>query len=1081
MVRAGLRVFRDDDELAVGDKIDAILDAISKSEICVPVFSETFPESKWCLREVKRMVDFNKTIVPIFHKVSVDDVKLKTPRYDEFMKKHQQTSPKEKVDEWKAALRAATENKGRVLLNEGYSDFCKDVISEVLKRLGPRERVHADDLIGVEDQLRQLGKMLDVGSSGIVQYICVHGMGGIGKTALSKVVFSKFSWRFDSWKFFEKVREECSVAGGLKKLKKKLIKDIEKSIQGKRKLLLVLDDVDKCNQIEELAGQHIGYGAGSVIIVTTRDKDILRRCSGVTRDQINPFEMNCLGSKDALRLFCKNAFDRDTPPDDFESLSDEVVAITGRLPLSLIVMGSFLRGQNNEIWEEAIKRSKEILDKDVKEVLKISYDKLDYDQQQIFLDLACLPICRDKPSRMMAMWEACKFHPRYSLSVLESKSLIKILRSDREDSYMLDYGWGNNEIWIHDHLLDLGRDIISRDGKLTLTERSRLWLEDEAYKVLRSQNADRKKVEALSLDNIRLYPEQIGNLENLRLFHSYASIEGDPGNIFPGIRYLRLCIWKEPVARNFSLSNLVTLDLTHSDLSEEWGGWDSIVKGARNLKELILDYTGIKNLPPSIVRLLKLEVLSLDDTNIEEQPSSIVDLEKLEVLSLKNTKIKGLPSSIGGLVELKILCLDDTNIEELPSSIGSLLKLEVLSLKYTKIKVLPSSIVCLVELKILSLERTNIEALPSSIGGLLKLKILSLDGTKIKGLPSSIGGLLELKILSLERTKIEELPDSIHRLRKLELLSLYCCQSLKGLPPSIGKLESLIVLDLRYTPIQVLPTSISALEKLEELLADDSNLGEIPELPPNLHELYVKSEILKKIGDISRLNHLVYLRLVGGHQVATSNLDAIERFSKLKSLELCLDLPEDVVLQINFSGLSHLENLQLSCWNFKDVPLQLPSCLSSLRLCRVRSNTQFCSLPPSLNKLTLSECPSLNLMEGLHLPLSIEVLKFQDCELLEKLPDLSGCQNLQKLRLKRCRSLMEVSIPRELKSLISLYIRECISLERIEGLFALENLKDIKIDHCDVSRDMEEFGTLQARRKGGNLLMGRKKMRVTGK
>ncbi|KAK4745613.1 hypothetical protein SAY87_011925 [Trapa incisa] len=242
-----------------------------------------------------------------------------------------------------------------------------------------------------------------------------------------------------------------------------------------------------------------------------------------------------------------------------------------------------------------------------------------------------------------------------------------------------------------------------------------------------------------------------------------------------------------------------------------------------------------------------------------------------------------------------------------------------------------------------------------------------------------------------------------------------------------------------------------------------SYLREIPKLSENLLELYVESEKLEKNGDISRLNNLVYLTLVGGYQVATSNLEAIERFSNLKSLELRLDLPEDVVLEINFSGLSHLENLQLSCWNFKDVPLQLSSCLSSLRLWHVRSNIQFCSLPSSLNKLTLSWCSNLNLMEGLHLPRSIEDLEFDNCGLLEKLSDLSGCMNLQKLRLINCISLMEVSIPRELKSLISLFITGCVSSEKIEGLFELENLEDIQIDNREVNRDMEEIGTLQAR------------------
>ncbi|KAK4777977.1 hypothetical protein SAY87_018164 [Trapa incisa] len=980
MVMAGLRVFRDDDELDIGDKINTILEAINKSEICVPIFSETFAESKWCLLEVKRMVEFKKTIVPIFYKVSVDDVKLKSPRYNtlftrentykKFMQKHEKKYGKEEVDKWKDALKAATENKGRVLLNQGYPEFCKDFINEVLKKLGPRERIHADVLIGVDDHLERFTELFDRHSDPTVRYICVHGMGGIGKTALSKAIFNKFSARFDCWKFIENVREKCTIPDGLSKLKKELQSNLDGSIQGK-KLLIILDDVDEYKQINELVGQHIGYGGGSVIIVTTREKDILGKCYGLRDGQVIYFEMNCLQPQDALRLFCKKAFDQDTPLPDFKSLSEQVVAMTGRLPLALTVMGSLLHDhrEKREIWKEVIKRSKDILINDVKKVLKISYDKLDHGQQQIFLDIACLPICRSKPSQMVVMWEACKFHPHISLSVLESKSLIKIQALNRDESFGLKYEWEKYEILIHDQLRDLGRDIVSEEGRLPLTECSRLWQDEEegAFKVLKSLNANRQKVQALSLgnckmDDLRLSLEQVGTLENLRFLHHDNGFmdleEGKLGNLFPKLRYLRYYPSQEFNASNFNLPNLVTLDLSGSNICEDWGGWGSLFQGAESLKELILS----------------------------------------ECHQLKRTPY--FP--------------EDTDIERL-------------DLSYCK----------------------NLATFHDSIGNLKCLKYLYIDATGIVELPSSIGSLVELKILSLEGT-----------------------------------------------PIPRLPSSISALGKLEHLLVGNSHIREIPELPANLHELYVESEVLNKMGHISRLNNLVHLKLVGGKQVATSNLDAIERSSKLKSLDLCLDLREDIVLRINFNRLSQLEKLQLCCHNLKDVPLQLPSSLSSLRLWHVSSDTQLCPLPSSLNKLTLSEWSkndgyetlgienllylnmlsaqycSFDIMEGLHLPRNIEVLEFDNCELLEELPYLSGCKNLKKLMLNKCVKLKEVSIPRDLKSLISLNIRYCISLEKIEGLFELENLQDIRIENCKVTRDKDEFGILRARRQGGNLLMG---------
>lgn len=121
MVSAGIRVFRDDDELVIGDKIETILLAINGSQICVPIFSENFASSKWCLREVRRMVRLKKEIVPVFYKVSPNDVKLKTDTYCKFMAEHEMKYGKKRVEKWKDALRASAQLKGRELSNKRYT------------------------------------------------------------------------------------------------------------------------------------------------------------------------------------------------------------------------------------------------------------------------------------------------------------------------------------------------------------------------------------------------------------------------------------------------------------------------------------------------------------------------------------------------------------------------------------------------------------------------------------------------------------------------------------------------------------------------------------------------------------------------------------------------------------------------------------------------------------------------------------------------------------------------------------------------------------------------------------------------
>ena len=43
-----------------------------------------------------------------------------------------------------------------------------------------------------------------------------------------------------------------------------------------KRILLILDDVNQFEQLNKLAGNHIWFGSGSRIIITTRDKHLLQ-------------------------------------------------------------------------------------------------------------------------------------------------------------------------------------------------------------------------------------------------------------------------------------------------------------------------------------------------------------------------------------------------------------------------------------------------------------------------------------------------------------------------------------------------------------------------------------------------------------------------------------------------------------------------------------------------------------------------------------------------------------------------------------------------------------------------------------
>lgn len=125
LVRAGIRVFRDDDELRVGEEFGGeLLSAIANSRIYVPIFSRGYASSRWCLRELACMVECrkrNETLIflPVFYDVEASDVRLETGPYREALQKHERESGEEVAKQWEEALREVAGITGWNLRDHG--------------------------------------------------------------------------------------------------------------------------------------------------------------------------------------------------------------------------------------------------------------------------------------------------------------------------------------------------------------------------------------------------------------------------------------------------------------------------------------------------------------------------------------------------------------------------------------------------------------------------------------------------------------------------------------------------------------------------------------------------------------------------------------------------------------------------------------------------------------------------------------------------------------------------------------------------------------------------------------------------
>nr|GFA11380.1 NB-ARC domains-containing protein [Tanacetum cinerariifolium] len=85
-------------------------------------------------------------------------------------------------------------------------------------------------------------------------------------------------------------------------------------------VLLVLDDVNNVGQLEALAGSPDWFFPGSLIIFTSKDKQLLRshKVDGI-------YDMESLDYYKALELFSLNAFGKRHPTEAFEEFASQIV------------------------------------------------------------------------------------------------------------------------------------------------------------------------------------------------------------------------------------------------------------------------------------------------------------------------------------------------------------------------------------------------------------------------------------------------------------------------------------------------------------------------------------------------------------------------------------------------------------------------------------------------------------------------------------------------------------------------------------------------------------------------------------
>ena len=366
------------------------------------------------------------------------------------------------------------------------SELVQKIVEEILNSefIQMPSNVATMELVGINSHIEALTKLLDIESND-VRMVRITGLGGIGKTTIAKGIYNSFSNHFKAKSFLENVREWSETNQGIIHLQKTLLKVISEDknlgvntkpevttrinkILCLKKVLIILDDVDNANQIETLLGQCECF-VGSRIILTTRYKSLLVNRNGLSTYD---YEVKGLDEDEAIKLFRKHAFPSNEVPEDYLELEKQAISYAKGLPLALKVMGRDLWGQTIHEWNDALDYYKTNLHEDIQKILRRSYEGLTENEQNIFLDIACVFKGYDMSYNMIKdVLKTCGLNPEYGIQKLIDKCLLTI----DQDNYNLS---------MHDLLQQMGMDIVRQEAPQNPGELSRLWCYEEALDVL---------------------------------------------------------------------------------------------------------------------------------------------------------------------------------------------------------------------------------------------------------------------------------------------------------------------------------------------------------------------------------------------------------------------------------------------------------------------------------------------------------------------------------------------------------------------------------------------------------------------
>ncbi|XP_028789801.1 TMV resistance protein N-like [Neltuma alba] len=552
--QARIEVFMDEEGIARGEHISgSLLRAIECSRISIIIFSKNYAGSSWCLQELEKIMECyrttNQVVFPIFYDVQPFEVRKQQNAFgkawERLTARSSSSKGKQLTNNLKRVLVEAANLSGWDMQNyRTEAELLDNVVETITMSLDNTKYMFvAHHPVGLESRVQDIIRLLSSESNDTI-IIGIWGMGGIGKTTVAKAIYNEIGQSFVVKSFLANIRKVWEQDNGQVYLQEQLLSNLLKTRRiklpnvgtgetlikeslCKKRVFLVLDDVNNEDQLKVLCGNREWFGQGSRIIITTRDERLLQI---LQVDKV--FNVRGMEDYESIELFSWHAFKQAFPKKKFIKLSRSVVSYCRGLPLALEILGSYLFDREVPYWESTLNKLKQIPNGKIFEILKLSYDGLsDQIEKELFLDICCFFIGKER-SYATQVLDGCGLHAEIGITHLIERSLIKVVQLGNK-----------NVLDMHELLRDMGREIIREQAPKEPEKRARLWFNDDVLNVLEN-NIGTITIEGLSLsmprnNSVSLSTKAFKKMKMLRLlkFDNGCNERGFGLNSLPGDNY----------------------------------------------------------------------------------------------------------------------------------------------------------------------------------------------------------------------------------------------------------------------------------------------------------------------------------------------------------------------------------------------------------------------------------------------------------------------------------------------------------------------------------------------------------------